>query len=1453
MAHASHTVVEGYSLSIAGNTANRYDAVMSIENKDLLNHSTGQPVVGGSYDSRMGTFSHMFKCGTCGLGHLECPGHLGKIESPFPIENPAFISEIRKWLRAVCLKCGAPMVDLEALAETTSRGSRLKKAAESLKPGKPCAYCGEPHPKIVKDTEDYFTFYSEMPRPKGDTRPPARTVLYPNFIRDVFERVSDAAVEALGRPLTSAPRNLILTSLAAPPNTIRPSVRMGLGPTGSASMHETTNMLQHIVGAVHSLPGTIPAVLDPKTIKTWSILRQLYHSLIVGTSANANNSSSKKGRRVLMSGSQPVNSILRQLARKVGRYRKNIVGKRVWRISRSTISGNPQLKIDQVGLPVAFARAVSIKETVQAFNHARLLRFFLNGTSRYPGCIRVQKKSTGKIHNVGGSPAKGFRLEIGDVIFRNIITGDFCLFGRQPSLERSSIGAHEVVVLMDPTINTFQMNVLATPPYNADFDGDQMNMWFPWNAMARVEAELLCHLHNWFISTKNSNAIIGQIQDSVIGLFEFTRQDAVVDKKRAMRIFAQTRDTLPSFAGHGTKARFTGRELVSTLLKPVPITLRRKPTWYSPATSPYINYVPSETMVVIERGQMKSGVLDKATVGAGAPDGLFQHIASEHGSRVALKMAYSMQQMAIAFLDIRGFTVGATDMLITEEGQLNLRDIIDNVLRKSELISEKLIRGELVPPIGMTTHQYYEHLQKQALGTPDEALKPVMLSIDPNWNGLAKLVLTKSKGKLPNLMHIMSMIGQIEINTNRIQPRFGFARTCAYYCRFTLEPEAYGFIHNCYLSGMTMPETIWAAMHGRFDLINKALSTASTGYSNRKQVLCFQSDIVDNFLCMAKDNRIMQLLSGHDAFDTRRVQPVQLPIVFMDNKQLRHEYLLKVGKGGSQAVFDEAFRRVQEDRDHYRATQLVFENNDFADLMTDVRLVPANVGRLVRDAAVQREERSKAFKAAPPKVLTAMQEKVARFCQDLAYVYTNAEVEAADKKSGHTSLPQYLFTATTLLQMYTRAELTGPKLARLEPEELDWVLHSISHRVSDAIIAYGTAVGIIAAQAISEPLTQYMLDSHHRSVAGGTNKSGIVRPAEIFGAKSVKSERSPEMLLRVLPQYERDKAQVARIANQIELMTLGRFVFDMALLYEGFDHLVYPPYLGDKDWLAEYKRHHPLQKSPGDLTRWCVRFVLDKATMVLKSMSLEQIVEHLRLKHPAIYVVHTPENAPTIVIRVWFRTAWFKTRLDGDQIFKRVQVEILPTIARGIPRIRSARVEEVTRHFPGPDGALNAETVFAVRTVGTNLAGVMRNPQIDPLRAVSSSIDDTRRMYGIIAAEMAITREIRRFMGDSAPNERHLLLCAIEITLTGRLTSLELSGAKAREPQNVLMGAVFGDPTSRLTAAAVAGTKSRVHGPAPCLAVGRAPKLGSIYNNFLIDEPFVQANTVSVDQLLDAL
>lgn len=1455
--------VESIAFAPASDEDNRRSAVVEVTTAQLPYNSNNAPVTGGVYDARMGTADHHYTCLTCGHSRRECPGHPGIIHSQTPLYSPLFIFEIRRWLRVLCLSCGAAVVDPARFANVPA-ANRLAEASKATTENVACPACGAVHPKIVKDDKDNFSFIAE----KAGAPP---ELLHPEKVRAVFERAPAALVAAFGRPYH--PRDLVLREIQVPPVTIRPGARQGFGTADHKKpSHDLSTIVQYMVrrnqtlGAAAGAGGEEAPAPPREVVRNLLNAQQLYYDMVVGSSAAASSAGKGAGRRALVSGNNaPVASITRGFARKQGRLRKNLLGKRVLNISRSTISGNPHLRVDEVAYPQAFARVLQVRERVQPFNRERLMVHFLNGEDRYPGCTRVHKKRGG-VYRVAGGGGGGLRLEVGDVLERDVVTGDVGFFNRAPSLEPSSIGVHRLVVLPDPDAHTFQMNVIACDWYNADFDGDQMNLWVPHGVMPCVEAVMMSGVVNRFISAKTSGPVNGQVQDSNVGSFELTREGVAMDRFHAMDLFAASRVPFPDLSAGGPGRRLSGAEVVSLLLEATPVNYRRPPTWFKETLAPYLDYKEGETLTEVKRGRLLRGVLDKASVGAGAGGGLFHLIAREHGAEKALEAIFALQQMALKFVGYRGFTVGTSDMVLRPEDLAGVQEIVAGVRREADAITARLLRGELLPPIGMTTHEYYERLQKEALKAPDELLRPILASVDPDRNGLYKMVATGSKGSTPNLIHIMGLIGQIEINTQRIQEQFGFRRTGVYFPRFATSPEAYGFVSNSYVTGMTAPEFVFSDMNGRFDLINKALSTASTGYANRKAVMALQSDIVDNHRHLAKASKIVQLLYGEDGLDTRRVEPVRFRTVSLSEAALRAEFRLDLAAAGvpgadaaAQRAFDADFAAVLADREEYRRAFLRFEDAAFGETLSDRRLMPVHVARLVRDVKIARDDPARLVlrtsgRGAPAPdaaALLAMRAKVADLCRRLPYLLVN---EIQERRGAPH--PPHLEAATSLLAALVRAELSGPVLRTLAPAELDFILAAIRRDFSRALIDYGTAAGIVAAQSVSEPLTQYMLDSHHRSVGGGTNKAGIIRPSEIFGAKPVEAEQSSEMLLRVRPEFEGDRAEVLQIANQIELMDLARFVRRWDVLLEPFGAPEYPPFAdADRAWLAAFRRYHPLLPPPPDLTNWCLRLTLDRATLILKSMSLETIVERLRAQHPWCYVAHSPENGARVVLRLSFRAAKFQRgrALDEEKVREIVTRELLPTTIRGVPGIRAAAVRELKRHRVGPDGALELATVYAIATEGTNIYGVLLNRRIDPLRVVSSSIGDTERAFGLAAARDTVVREIRRFMGGKAPNPHHLLVYADEMARSGRITSLEKKGVNLRDKDNVLLRMAMSSPAQVLQEAASTGAGGPLYGVAPYMLLGRAPPLGTTWNAFAVDEDYVRANRKSVKALLDEL
>jgi DNA-directed RNA polymerase II subunit RPB1 len=512
-----------------------------------------------------------------------------------------------------------------------------------------------------------------------------------------------------------------------------------------------------------------------------------------------------------------------------------------------------------------------------------------------------------------------------------------------------------------------------------------------------------------------------------------------------------------------------------------------------------------------------------------------------------------------------------------------------------------------------------------------------------------------------------------------------------------------------------------------------------------------------------------------------------------------------------------------------------------------------DVEQMVNDIIVKKMLSGSSQNKKSAKELIRMHDMVNSACKNLPYILINEIQEQLQSK-----IPEYIECAVFITQMLIRTELCSLKLLKLNEEDLIYIIDTIKLYYAIALIDYGVSIGILAAQSISEPMTQYMLDSHHRSVGGGTTRAGILKPKEILGAKSKSSEMSPEMLLRVLPQYEHDHVEVSKIADQIEYMDLKRFIYSWSLLDERFNELVYPPFLSDRSWIDNFIKFYPLLRVPTNITKWCIRLQLDKPSMILDSMSLDYIIEKLRIKYQNMYIIHNSENDTNVIIRMYLLEPLIVELSRNDiniitKITNFINHTLFNTQIRGINGIISAAVEEIQRNFINEDGSLEVKTIFAIRTSGTNLEDITLVPQIDPYTTVSSSIDDTYGFLGIVAARNVIIRELDRFMGGKSPNIRHLSLYADEMTCTGKVTALIPSGIDVREKINVFLRMGANKPVVVIRKAAIDNVTTKLNGLSANYIMGRPPSIGTLYNEFQYDEAYISKNHNNITDVFDDL
>jgi len=1421
------------------------------------------PVDRGPNDLRMGTTSHFYVCNTCGRQYRDCPGHPGLVRVKIPVQVPIAIAQTRQWLRAVCHGCGelvirnTPEESAKALLRFAP-AARLKEASSvDVAKVSACPRCGTRRGKVVKSLDDYFSF---MVQSFAEGAGAEELRLLPTWeIEKIFGKVSAQSVRAVGVPPESHPSRFVTRIVPVIPITARPPIRRF---DRGTSNDFKTNVLQYIVRRKDD-----PIPPEGGDVRPALNLSQLVYDMVKGGSRTQESRTGRRTTNVTGGVEGPPKAIEAGWPRKSGLFRGYMLGKQVVYIGRSVISGNSQLAIDEVAVSVAVARTLSVVEIVRPANRDWLTSLVLNGRDRYPGAARVVKARSGREYTVD-SDSMNLILEAGDTVLRDAVDGDIALFNREPALEASAYGAHFLRVIRDDdpkrARNTFRINVIVCPLYNADFDGDAMNLIVPRSAAARTEAMVLSSVSERVISVKDGAPAIYQAQDSIVGVFGLTRDGVVIDRHHAMRLMARAAGEPATFAPLSS-----GREVVSAFLSQTPVNWRGRPHWYDAAFAAYVPYRDSETRVVVRHGRLVSGVLDTA---ADARGGIVHLVAREFGSQRALKVAYGIQQMALEFNQNRGFTVAFGDFASFGCNARGITRAISRILEDSNIVTRRLFRRELVPPIGMTTRGFYEQTQRGVLRTPDDVLRFIMRGIRYDSNGLLKMVMTGSKGKLNNLFHILAFVGQVELNAARIANIFAFARASPYFPRFDTDPAANGFVANSYIGGLRGYEVFFSAMNGRFDLINKALSTAATGYQMRKAINALQGIVLDCRRYCSKGGNIVSLLYGDDGFDVRRVERVVMRTVPLSDADLEAAFRLDVRASGlagspaeiraAQDFFDDEFGTTVRDRNALRAAVLAVDAQSVNRPCLGGGVVhvdaPVDVGRVVEN--VLAAEGSPAAQSAVG--LVAMREDVIAFCEKIPYFYTNSfrERRSTVHAGGH-HIADHFRTAAAVFAIQVRTELCGRVLMTLDPDRLEYVFDTIRGTFKASLCQYGTAAGILAAQAVNEPLTQYMLDSHHRSVTGGTEKTGITRPSEIFGAKHVDKEARPVMFVRVRGKDERSRARVQAIANGIELLTVKQFLNRVDYLLEplpfGTDagiESMYPRTAGDVVWIRRYLRNRPGILVPGDLTNWCLRGEVSRSALILKGVDLELIAEGIRMQFPESFVVHTAEAAEEIVIRVYFGAGAFRRGGDPRSRFHAVATAVVDAPVRGVAGVTSVQVDTVSQVVVGADGSLDHDKdVFAVRTVGTNLADVLAHPDVDGRRTLSSSIHDTLRVLGVGAARAAIVREIREVLGAKAPSYRHLAIHADEMTRTGVVTSLEAGGLRHRDRTDVLLRASSHGPVQVLESAAHWGVTAPIESFAARLCCGLIPKLGTGAVELAVDADMVHKSIETVNSVLDRL
>ncbi|MEM5794450.1 MAG: DNA-directed RNA polymerase subunit A' [Candidatus Aenigmatarchaeota archaeon] len=809
--------------------------------KTELYDQEGYPIEGGLMDPRLGVVDPGIRCRTCGGSVGECHGHFGYLELTRPVVHVHYAKIILSLLKVCCKKCGRVLIAEKDVQKIKTKKVPFKEIVKLAK--KKCPYCNAEQGKI-KFIKPY-TFLED------------NEILNPIKLRERLEKIPSEDLELLGFK-GMRPEWLILTLLPIPPVTVRPSITLE---TGERSEDDLTHKLVDIVRINERLKENIDLGAPDFIIEDLWELLQYHVATFFDNEITGVPPARHRSGRVLKTLSQ-------RLKTKEGRFRGNLAGKRVNFSARTVISPDSMIDIDEVGVPEIVAKELTIPVRVNEKNIEEMRRLVLNGTN-WPGANYVIRPD-GRRKKVTNENKEDLAKELapGYIVERHIRDGDIALFNRQPSLHRMSLMAHRVRVM---PFKTFRLNLCSCPPYNADFDGDEMNLHIPQTEEAQVEAQELMIVPKHMRSPRFSGPIIGAVKDHITGLYLLTHGN----KKFKREEFVQLIRAVDQEIEIPEKEYMSGKEIFSLFL-PKDFSIEHKAKCCKGCEKCLKEKCPYDAYVVIKNGKLICGTIDKAAVGD--EDGkVIDKMEKEYGAMFLKKFLFNITRLSIQVLMNSGFSLSISDQDLTEEETREIKKVLDNVRREVDELIEAYEKGEIRILAGRTPKESLEHLIKIKLRN---GLNEVGKILAERAKENPTIIMAKSgaRGSLVNLVQTAAVIGQETVMGERMERGYQ-ERTFPHFKRGDVSLEAKGFVGRGFRSGLTPFEFFFDAINSRESLMDKSLKTRHSGYMERRLVGALQ-DLKVEYDGSVRDSakRIVQFLPGEDGLDPSKIKKVGIDV-----------------------------------------------------------------------------------------------------------------------------------------------------------------------------------------------------------------------------------------------------------------------------------------------------------------------------------------------------------------------------------------------------------------------------------------------------------------------------------------------------------------------------------------------------------------------------------------------
>ncbi|MGC8669535.1 MAG: DNA-directed RNA polymerase subunit A' [Candidatus Micrarchaeia archaeon] len=795
----------------------------------------GYPIDGGLIDQRLGVIDPGLKCKTCGGRAKTCPGHFGHIDLVRPVIHPEYAKIIYLLLQSTCYKCHRILLNDEQIKEVKPVVSDLIVKEEDqdnqsehevsgmdllkkIKAIKKCPHCGAEQPKIKLERPTFFYINSER--------------LKPDEILNWLSKISDDDLMLLGiDPKITRPEWFVLTVLLVPPVNVRPSITLE---SGERSEDDLTHKLVDIMRINQRLEQDIDAGAPQIIIDDlWELLQYQ-----VTTYFNNETPGVPVARH---RSTRPLKTLVQRLKGKEGRLRYNLSGKRVNFSARTVIVPDSSLTIDQVGVPKRMAENLTVPIYLTQWNFEEAKKYLEN--TEYPMAINMITKE-GIRKRVSDTNREELLKEVqpGYIIERQLIDGDIVLMNRQPTLHRVSIMAHTAKILPGKVI---RIHVSAAYPYNADYDGDEMNLHVPQSIEAQAEARYLMQPRDLIPSPRDGKPLMFIEEDELSGVYHLTKDGSYYSKDEASIMLSDIGIfKLPDPEKDGT---YSGKELISMLL-PEDLNFENKSKLGE---------------CVIKKGKLVKGILGENEVGekGGA---LILKLYKDYGPEFTRDFLFKLARISLRSAYHAGVTISIRDYYMKDEVYKEKDAIINDIKMKVNNLYADYKANKIEPLPGYTKK---ETLEMEVMAQLEQArsLSGKLLNKSLDMTNNAKLMLTiGARGNILNVVATSLLLGQQAVRGKQTIRGYS-GRTMPFFKKNDKDPENRGFITSSFFSGLKPTELFMHGMGARDSAVVKYVVITQSGYLQRRLINAMQDFYLDDNLAV-KDasNALIQTIYGGD-------------------------------------------------------------------------------------------------------------------------------------------------------------------------------------------------------------------------------------------------------------------------------------------------------------------------------------------------------------------------------------------------------------------------------------------------------------------------------------------------------------------------------------------------------------------------------------------------------------